>query len=106
MQFCTREQLGNQKCLGYHNGQCLSIENCMWQSDGKLRNGMWNYNLVKPTENKPYLVMFHGTCDENVWFAVIHYEAKEQIWKRLNDYVSGWYWIVGWCELPSKEYKL
>ena len=97
MQLCCK--VGNHKCVGFHKGECYSIENCMWQSDGKLRNGMWNYDLVKPTENKPYLVMFQGAYEENVWFEVVNYQAKVQRWKRLS------HMVVGWSELPSKEYE-
>lgn len=98
MQLCTKKDV--QRCVGYHNGECRSIESCQWQSNGKLRNGMWDYKLIKPTESKPYLVMFQGACEGNVWFEVVHYQAKAHKWKRLNPMV------VGWSELPSKGYDV
>lgn len=94
MQLCTS---GNSKCAGFCDGECRSIENCMYQSNGRLRNGMWDYKLVKPKESKPYLVMFQYASDGDSWFEVIHFQAKCQKWKRLN------HLVVGWLELPSKR---
>ncbi len=63
----------------------------------KLKNGMWDYKLEKPKESKAYLVMFQGVCKDNGWFEVVHYQAKCQKWKRLDNMV------VGWSELPNND---
>ena len=46
MQICLREQLENQRCLGYNNGKCVSIENCMWKSEHKIKRVYEDDNWV------------------------------------------------------------
>ena len=51
-----------------------------------------------PTDSKAYLVQFHYThYNDNAkdWFEVVHFQAKCQKWKRLNNCA------YAWMELPE-----
>lgn len=62
-QICLREQLKGKKCLGYYGGKCVSIENCVWKSDPKIKriyeDTNWVIDLIDGNLRVSYFEDYH-----------------------------------------------
>lgn len=96
--------LSNKKtCLGYKDGECVSIENCMYKSDGDKYSEL---NLGKISSiirnNKSYSAEFNKLLTDNPNSPIIIFGLSDDD-KYCRDISFGIYETLN-CEVPYMKY--